>query len=77
MSTAARRHTISNTTQPMEVAMAMVDEEEAMEGLLFPSSCIVVSGGGNSVVSDSGGAVVLDGVGAVMMASGEQAALSP
>ena len=69
MSTAARRHTISNTTQPMEAAMAMVDEEEDMEGLLFPSSGIVVSG--------SGGVVVWDGIGAVMMVSGEQAALSP
>ena len=76
MSTAARRHTISNTTQPMDAAMAMVEEEEGIEGLLFPSSCIVVSGE-NSVVSGSGGVVVPDDVGAVIMVSGEQAALSP
>ena len=57
MSTAARRHTISNTTQPMEAAMGMVEEEECMEGVLSDGGGAMVSGGGGVVVS--GGGVVM------------------
>ena len=50
MSTAARRHTISNTTQPVDAAMAVIGED--MEG--------AISGGGGVVVFGSG-VVVLSG----------------
>ena len=45
MSTAARRHTIRNTTQPIEAAVTMVEEEEDMEGEIFSGGVLVVSGG--------------------------------
>ena len=45
MSIAARRHTISNTTQPMDTAMAMIEEKEDMEGEIFSGGVLVVSGG--------------------------------
>ena len=78
MSTAVRRHTISNTTQPMDAAMTMVDEEECMEGVLSDGD-VVVSDGRDAVamVSGGGGVVVFAGGGLVMMVSGEQAELSP
>ena len=71
MSTAARRHTISNTTQPMDAAMGMVEEEGGMEGVLSDGEGVVVSDGGDAVAMVSGGG------GVVMMVSGEQAELSP
>ena len=83
MSTAARRHTISNTTQPMDAAMAMVEEEEDMEGEISGSGVVVVCGGEGVVVS-GGGAMVSGGRGVVVsvggivtMVSGEQAEPSP
>ena len=59
MSTAARRHTISNTTQPMDADMIMmVLEEEGMKivaisvfALLANISEVVVSDGGVSVLA--------------------------
>ena len=79
MSTAARRHTISNTTQPMDPAMAMVEEEEDMEGEISGSGVVVVSGGEGVVVSGGRGVVVSVGgiVSVVTMVSGEQAEPSP
>ena len=84
MSTAARRHTISNTTQPMEAAMAMV-EEVVVLGVAFSSWLAsdillfggVVSGGVEVVVSGGGSVVVFCGGGAVMMVSGGQSEPSP
>ena len=74
MSTAARRHTISNTTQPMDAAMAMVEEEGGMEGVLSDGGGVVVSDGAVAMVSGGGGGggdlVVSGGGGVVMMVSG-------
>jgi hypothetical protein len=87
MRTAARRHTISNTTQLADTAaiVLVVLEEDATAVAprlvdssveVSPVSC-VISGGEVMVVSLGGGVVASDGLGTVMMVSGRHMELLP
>ena len=88
MSTAVRRHTISNTTQLMDIDdMIMVEDEGVSDSWWFVFSDVcgdggqVVSDGGNCVLSDGGNCVLsgsggcVNSGGAVMMISCGQAEL--